>query len=148
MASSAENSTFGQYFFAYATIAAAFSSTASGDILSLYSMCSGEVAMNTWMRGSAASLTASHAQSMSFVFARASEATEQLLTVRAIVCTDSKSPGDEMAKPASMTSTFRRSRHFATSIFSFRFMLHPGDCSPSRSVVSNILIWLIAVNPP
>ena len=61
------------------------------------------------------------------------------LISRAIDCTDSKSPGEEIAKPASMISTFIRSRHFAISIFSLRFMLHPGDCSPSRRVVSNIL---------
>ena len=53
--------------------------------------------------------------------------------------------GEEIANPASITSTFRRSRQRATSSFSFRFMLQPGDCSPSRNVVSKILIWLICL---
>ena len=43
--------------------------------------------------------------------------------------------GEETAKPASITSTFSSSSCLAISIFSDRFMLHPGDCSPSRSVV-------------
>ena len=121
-------------------MAAVFSSTCSGVIFSLYSICTGEVAMNKWMRGSAAHFTASQAASMSPVFARAREATVQSRTVLAMVFTDSKSPGEERAKPASITSTFIRSRQRATSIFSCRFMLQPGDCSPSRRVVSNILI--------
>ena len=74
-------------------MAAVRSSTCSGLILSLYSMCTGLVAMNRWMRGSAACLTASHAQSMSFSVERASEATVQSLTAPAMVLTDSKSPG-------------------------------------------------------
>ena len=52
--------------------------------------------------------------------------------------TASKSPGEAMGKPASITSTPRSTRAWATSIFSARFMLAPGDCSPSRSVVSKI----------
>ena len=134
---------FEQYLRAWAVMEAAASSTSSGVILSLYSMCSGLVAMNRWMRGSAAILTASQAVSISLTFALASEATEQFRTAFAMVLTDSKSPGDEMAKPASITSTFIFSRQRATSIFSFRFMEHPGDCSPSRRVVSNITIWSI-----
>ena len=45
-----------------------------------------------------------------------------------------------MGKPASMTSTPKATRAWAISIFSARFMLAPGDCSPSRSVVSKIVI--------
>ena len=37
-----------------------------------------------------------------------------------------------------MTSTPRSTSAWATSSFSSRFMLQPGDCSPSRSVVSKI----------
>ena len=96
--------------------------------------------MNRWMRGSAAPLTASQAQSMSFWVERARDATVQSLTAFEMADTDSKSPGEEIAKPASITSTRRRSRQRATSSFSFRFMLQPGDCSPSRNVVSKILI--------
>ena len=54
--------------------------------------------------------------------------------------TASKSPGEAMGKPASMMSTPRSTRAWATSSFSARFMLQPGDCSPSRSVVSKIFI--------
>ena len=45
---------------------------------------------------------------------------------------------EAMGKPASMTSTPNSTRAWATFIFSCRFMLAPGDCSPSRSVVSKI----------
>ena len=96
--------------------------------------------MKRWMRGSAASFTASQAVSMSRTLALAREATQQSFTAPAMVLTDSKSPGDEMAKPASITSTLIFSRQRATSIFSLRFMEQPGDCSPSRRVVSNITI--------
>ena len=41
-----------------------------------------------------------------------------------------------MANPASMTSTPRISSCRARRIFSLRFMVAPGDCSPSRNVVS------------
>ena len=59
-------------------------------------------------------------------------------TVWAIRRTDSKSPGDAIGNPASMTSTPRSTSACATSSFSSRFMLQPGDCSPSRSVVSKM----------
>ena len=117
----------------------AAASTSSGVIFSLASMWSGLVAINRWMRGSAATRTASHAASISLVFARARDATVQSLTACEIARTDSKSAGEEIANPASITSTFIFSRHLATSIFSRTFMEHPGDCSPSRSVVSKIM---------
>jgi hypothetical protein len=44
-----------------------------------------------------------------------------------------------MGKPASMTSTPRAASARAISIFSPRFMLHPGLCSPSRRVVSKMI---------
>ena len=50
----------------------------------------------------------------------------------------STSPGEEMAKPASMMSTPSRSSWRAISTFSAAFSAMPGDCSPSRSVVSKI----------
>jgi hypothetical protein len=67
-------------------------------------------------------------------------ATVALRTVRATVRTPSKSPGDEAAKPASITSTPSRSSWAATSAFSSGCSAMPGDCSPSRSVVSKIAI--------
>ena len=57
----------------------------------------------------------------------------------AISCTASKSPLELAAKPASMTSTFRRSSWRAMRNFSSLVMDAPGDCSPSRSVVSKMI---------
>ena len=59
-------------------------------------------------------------------------------TSRAIACTDSKSPGEVIGKPASITSTPRRASWWAISSFSCLFSEIPGDCSPSRRVVSKI----------
>ena len=56
------------------------------------------------------------------------------------LATASKSPGEAMGKPASITSTPNSTSAWAISIFSARFMLAPGDCSPSRSVVSKMMI--------
>ena len=52
--------------------------------------------------------------------------------------TASKSPGEEIGKPASHTSTPRSARFCAIFSFSLTFKAAPGDCSPSRSVVSKI----------
>ena len=60
------------------------------------------------------------------------------LTVREIACTASKSPGEVIGNPASITSTPRRASCWAISSFSCVFSEIPGDCSPSRSVVSKI----------
>ena len=98
------------------------------------------VARKTWMRGWFASFTASHAASISPLAQRASEATVQFVTAAAMACTLLWSMGDAMAKPASITSTPSFSSWRAISIFSVRFMLQPGDCSPSRKVVSKILM--------
>ena len=46
-------------------------------------MWSGDVAMKTWMRGCFASLTASHARSMSALRQRASDATTVFFAARA-----------------------------------------------------------------
>src|SRR4029077_11818436 len=46
-----------------------------------------------------------------------------------------------------MISTPKRASCFATMIFSSTFMLAPGDCSPSRRVVSKILIMRVMVSP-
>ena len=60
-------------------------------------------------------------------------------TSRAIRWTASKSPGEAIGKPASMTSTPRRASCCAISSFSAGFSEMPGDCSPSRSVVSKMM---------
>jgi hypothetical protein len=59
-------------------------------------------------------------------------------TASAMRCTALKSPGLAKGKPASMMSTPRRASCWAIASFSSRFRLAPGDCSPSRRVVSKI----------
>ena len=48
----------------------------------------------------------------------------------------SRSPGEVIAEPASMTSTPRASRFRAIQTFSSGVRLTPGVCSPSLKVVS------------
>ena len=60
------------------------------------------------------------------------------VTAFEISITDLKSPGLDIGNPASITSTPKASSCFATSIFSTVLSWHPGTCSPSRRVVSNI----------
>ena len=67
--------------------------------------------------------------------------------VFAISRTASKSPTEAIGKPASSTSTPNCCSAWATSIFSWRFMLAPGDCSPSRSVVSKMTIRRLSLMP-
>jgi hypothetical protein len=118
----------------------ACSSTCSGVMRSFFSMCSGLVAMKVWMRARLAPLSASAAREMSRSLARASEHTvESLMVRRQWPCTASKSPLELAAKPASITSTFRRSSWRAMRSFSSLVMDAPGDCSPSRKVVSKMI---------
>jgi hypothetical protein len=56
--------------------------------------------------------------------------------------------GDEMGKPASMTSTFRSANLWAMRTFSETVIEAPGACSPSRRVVSKIVMesligWIV-----
>src|SRR5579864_6156450 len=60
-------------------------------------------------------------------------------TSRATACTAQKSPSEDTGNPASMTSTPSRSSWCAIRSFSAGIMLQPGDCSPSRKVVSKIV---------
>ena len=76
---------------------------------SFFSMCSGLVAMKVWMRARAAPFSASAAREMSRSLARASEHTVTSRMASAMAFTASKSPLLEAAKPASMTSTRKRS---------------------------------------
>ncbi len=76
---------------------------------SFFCMCSSLVAMKVWMRAFAAGCSASAARAMSRSLARASEHTVESLMCAAMVRTQSKSPLLDAAKPASMTSTRRRS---------------------------------------
>ena len=59
-------------------------------------------------------------------------------TSRATAWTDSQSPREAAGNPASMMSTPSSASACATRSFSGCVMLQPGDCSPSRSVVSKI----------
>ena len=68
-------------------------------------------------------------------------------TSRAMACTESKSPGEVIGKPASMMSTPSRASWCAISTFSCRLSAMPGDCSPSRSVVSKILTRSCSLRP-
>ncbi len=96
------------------------------------------VEMKVWIRGRSESFTAFQAASMSCTPVRARPQITGPWTSRAIACTDSKSPGEAIGKPASITSTPRRESWWAISTFSWRLREIPGDCSPSRSVVSKI----------
>jgi len=77
---------------------------------------------------------------MSACVVRQSDATVAVETARAAAATPAWSPGDEAANPASMTSTPSDSSDRAISAFSCGCSAMPGDCSPSLSVVSKILI--------
>src|SRR5580765_171660 len=90
------------------------------------------------MRGRAASFKARHAVSMSSRLQRARPAMIGPRTSRATRFTDSQSPREAIGKPASMMSTPSSASAFATRSFSGCVMLQPGDCSPSRSVVSKM----------
>src|SRR3954452_18360289 len=138
VASIGENSTSSTRSFAWATAARAWPFTSSRVERSWCSMWMSEVEMNVWIRGGSASRMASAADSTSAAWARASAAMTGPSTSRAMPCTASKSPGEAMGKPASMTSTSSRASWWAISSFSDGFSEMPGDCSPSRSVVSKI----------
>src|SRR5690625_6723089 len=84
---------------------------------------------------------------MSDFTARANAITDEFFIVSAIIFTDSKSPVDEAGKPASILSTPKRSNCLAISSFSSLFRFTPGDCSPSRKVVSKICILVILTLP-
>ena len=94
--------------------------------------------MKMWMPGLRALSTARSAASTSSSRVRERLTTVGRVTASAIRWTDSKSPGEEAAKPPSMISTPRRSSWRAIASFSSTFIVQPGDCSPSRSVVSKM----------
>src|SRR4051795_2487468 len=96
-----------------------------------------DVEMKVWIRGRSESLIAFQAASMSALCVRARPQITGPWTLRAIAWTASKSPGDVIGNPASITSTPSRASWWAISSFSCVFREMPGDCSPSRSVVSN-----------
>ena len=139
-ASSAENSTSLVYSKAHFTACTARSTTWSSLMRNLFSMWILLVAINVCMRPLAACLIASPARRTSFSLARASEQTVDCLMILAISEMASKSPGLAAAKPASMTFTPNFSNCLAMRIFSSLVIAAPGLCSPSRKVVSKIII--------
>ena len=110
---------------------------------SLYLRWMSEVATKVWMRGRRAYFTASQHRSMSMSPTRLSPqmigAPSSAPTCRATSRVASKSSSEEIGKPASITSTFRRASCRAISSFSPVFIEKPGACSPSRSVVSKMI---------
>src|SRR5690349_15402127 len=138
-ASSGENSTSSQSPRAIFTPSTAVRMISSCAMLSLYCRWIALVARNTWMRFFAAGLIAFATSSMSPRLQRASPQMIGPCTSRATAFTLSQSPREAAGKPASMTSTPSSASARATRSFSGCAMLHPGDCSPSRSVVSKII---------
>src|SRR5271155_5396468 len=105
------------------------------------------VARKVWMRGRLACLREAAARSTSSFMERARAATWVQGNSRLTASTAWKSPSEAMGKPASRISTPSSTSLAAIRSFSGTFMLHPGDCSPSRSVVSKIqtlfVIWKV-----
>ena len=130
---------------ARATPALVSASTCSSVMWSMCSMWLGLVEMNTWIRARSASRTASQQRSTSARWVRESPAMTGPFTVRAMAPTASKSPSLDTGNPASMMSTPRRASCSAISSFSATSREMPGDCSPSRSVVSKIRTRLAMV---
>ena len=121
--------------------------TSSRDFFNLCSRCMSEVATKVCRRGRAATPTASHARRMSCSVVRQSAAIVASRHSAATARTAAKSPSEAMGNPASMMSTPSASSARASRIFSARFIEQPGDCSPSRNVVSKIFIrsrWAIS----
>src|SRR6185312_15296960 len=96
------------------------------------------VARKTCRRWRGPSRSAFAASSMSARLQRARPQMTGPCTSRATALTLSQSPREAAGKPASMTSTPSSCSARATRSFSGCVMLQPGDCSPSRSVVSKI----------
>ena len=140
--SSGDQSTSSVNLRACVTLSMTASCTSSGSIWSLYFMCSGLVAMKVWMRRRSAGASASAARSISGRPERARPQMTGPLTSFETSCTASKSPFDAIGNPASITSTPSSARSSAMRSFSSRFIEAPGDCSPSRNVVSKIMTRL------
>ncbi len=146
-ASSAENCTSSHLLRASFTLWVTRARISSGVRRSFFSRWMVEVPMKVWMRGRSAGLTALAQTRMSFSTARAKPQMTGPLISRAMVSTDSKSPGDEMGKPASITSTCKVASCRAMRIFCWTDRLAGRACSPSRRVVSKMktLSFMIAL---
>src|SRR5882762_9441493 len=122
------------------------SSACSRVIFSFTRRCKSEVARKICRRGAAAGFSASIAALTSSFLARASAAIGTVRTSCDTLLTASRSPRDAIGKPASITSTFKAASWRARRIFSSVFIEKPGDCSPSRSVVSKMRTT--SIGPP
>src|ERR1017187_4357648 len=94
--------------------------------------------MKVWMRGRLACARLLAARSTSRVQQRASAATCAQGNSRLTASTAWKSPSLAMGNPASRMSTPSSTSFRAIFSFSGTVMLQPGDCSPSRRVVSKM----------
>src|SRR3989441_8012840 len=92
------------------------------------------------MRGRAALRKASAARRTSCSAVRHNAATVTFRHSAATALTAAKSPSEAIGNPASIISTPSDCSFRARSSFSVRFIEQPGDCSPSRKVLSKILI--------
>src|SRR6202165_581171 len=137
-ASSAENSTSPTLLRPSLTIAPMASRAWSRVMCSFTRRCKSEVARKICSRGAAADSSASIAAFTSSLRARASAAIGTVRTSCATLRTASRSPREEMGNPASITSTPNAASWCAMRIFSAVFIEKPGDCSPSRRVVSKM----------
>src|SRR6185369_12906655 len=107
-----------------------------------------DVAQKVWIRGRAAYFSASAARATSSSEVRQSAATLTFRHWAATALTAAKSPSEAIGKPASMMSTPRSWSFCAIRTFSVRFIEQPGDCSPSRKVVSKMLTLFCGMGFP
>ena len=122
---------------------AASSRISFGSRPSLGSMCTGLVPSTMWIRERRAPASASAAASMSSRVPARTRRRQGRPPLPRRHGRLRNLPGDAAAKPASITSTPRRTSCSAISTFSCGCRTMPGDCSPSRNVVSKtwILRW-------
>ena len=69
-------------------------------------------------------------------------------TAAATSRTASESAGEAMGNPASMMSTPSASSACAMRSFVATSIENPGACSPSRSVVSKMMMWFASLMTP
>src|SRR5688572_9400625 len=99
------------------------------------------------MRRRGAGASAQPARSISPALQRARAAITGPRTWLAIIRTPSASASEAIGNPASMTSTPSAARRCASFSFSSVRIEKPGACSPSRNVVSKMVIRLPTVPP-
>src|SRR5260221_8655461 len=118
--------------------ATALRTISSCAMFSLYWRWIALVARTRCRRRRGAGSSARAAFSMSSRVQRARAAMIGPCTSRATAWTDSQSSREAAGNPASITSTPRSASARASRSFSACVMVQPGDCSPSRKVVSKI----------